>query len=132
MVTPAARREAVSWIRERFDVSERYACRVTASSRSVNRYRSRRCSQRELRDRLRELAARKPRYGYRRLAWLLRLAGALVNVKRVYRLYRMEGLAVRRKKRRRLAGRSQPRLAPAMTVNQRWAMDFMEDSFGWG
>jgi putative transposase len=132
MVTPAARREAVSWIRERFGVSERHACRVTGSWRSVSRYRARRASQEELRSRLRELAERKPRYGYRRLAWLLRRAGVLVNVKRVYRLYRLDQLAVKRKRRRRLAARTAPRLAPAITLNQRWSMDFMDDSLASG
>jgi putative transposase len=70
--------------------------------RSSCRYRHRRRHPAELVARLRELAAAKPRYGYRFLHTLLRREGHAVNRKRVYRLYRAEGLAVRRRKRRRL------------------------------
>ena len=132
MVTPAARREAVLWIRDGFDAAERRACGLAGCCRSVARYRPRREGQLALRARLRELAAKKPRYGYRRLAAVLRREGERVNPKRVYRLYRLEGLAVRRKRRTRLARATQPVLPPATARNQRWNADFMEDSLAWG
>jgi putative transposase len=128
MVTPAARREAVIWIRDRFGASWRRACGLTSCAVSVARHRSRRDGQKELRERLRELAGKKPRYGYRRLTWLLRREGEPVNPKRVYRLYQLEGLAVRKKKRTRLARAEPPRLQPVLAPNDRWSMDFMEDS----
>lgn len=132
MVTPAARREAVTWIRDERQVSERRACSLASCARSVARYVVRGDPQLCLRARLRELAGKKPRYGYRRLAWLLRREGEAVNDKRVYRLYRLEGLAVRKKKRKRLARAAKLMLAPVQAVNERWTMDFMEDSLATG
>ncbi len=81
---------------------------------------------------LRELAQKRRRLGYRRLAAMLRRLGERVNVKRVYRLYREELLHLRRKRhRKRIAG---PRVAllPCSRPNQRWSLDFMMDSLGSG
>ncbi len=81
-----------------------------------------------LRRRLRELAAARPRFGYRRLCVLLRREGWLVNQKRVYRIYREEGLEVRTKKRRRKrASHIRLLLPPAQRPNERWSMDFVTD-----
>ena len=80
--------------------------------RSSCRYRPRPSQDEQLCERLRALAARHPRYGYRRLGALLRREGQAVNHKRVERLYRQEGVAVRRRKRKRLARGTCPR-APA-------------------
>ena len=63
---------------------------------------------------------------------LLRRSGVRINSKRVHRLYRLEGLAVRKKKRKRLARLPRPVLAAAAARNARWTMDFMEDSLAWG
>lgn len=77
--------------------------------------------------RLKELAAVRVRFGYLRLWALLRREGWQVNKKRVYRLYRMEGLEVRTKKRRKIASQARVPLATATAPNQRWAMDFVSD-----
>ena len=77
--------------------------------------------------RLKELAAVRVRFGYLRLWALLRREGWQVNKKRVYRLYRMEGLEVRTKKRRKLASRVRVPLSAATAPNERWAMDFVSD-----
>jgi putative transposase len=133
MVTPATRREAVSTIRERFGVSERRACSLIGAGRSMVRY----CAVRPLMDhalrqRLEALAAARPRFGYRRLHVLLCRSGEAVNRKRVYRIYRDAGLAVRRKQRKRVAQASrQPRIAPT-AANEEWSMDFMSDSLADG
>ena len=132
MVTPTARREAILWIREKHKASERRACELTNCARSTSRYQASRDGQEDLRARLRELAAKKPRYGYRRLTALLRRSGERVNPKRVHRLYQLEGLAVRRKKRKRLAARAKPIRQPALALSDRWGMDFMEDSLASG
>jgi len=79
----------------------------------------------DLLERLRGLAAKKPRYGYRRLYVLLRREGFRVNHKRVYRLYREDSLFVRRKRRKRLSGQRVPLVAPSRP-NGRWSMDFMQ------
>lgn len=94
---------------------------------SSQRYRSRRPPQEALRQRLRELAVERVRWGYRRLHVLLRREGYAVNRKRVYRLYRDEGLAVRRRKRKRVAVARQPLSLPTR-LNEGWALDFMSDA----
>jgi putative transposase len=76
-----------------------------------------------LREALIQLAGQKPRYGYRRLPALLERRGHEVNVKRVYRLYAEEGLAVRRRKRKRLV-RDPLAVSRLVRMNQEWAMDF--------
>ena len=81
---------------------------------------------------MRELAAERPRFGYRRLHILLRREGWPVNHKRIERMYREEGLAVRRKKRKRVAqGQRRPHPTPSR-VDERWSMDFMADSLATG
>ena len=66
------------------------------------------------------------------MAWLLRREGEAANPKRICRLYRLEGLAVRKKKRKRLARTEQPQLDVVSAPNLRWNMDFMEDSVARG
>ena len=85
----------------------------------------------ELRDELVKLARQKPRYGYRRLHAVLERRGQAVNVKRVYRLYVEQGLAVWRRRRKRLVREQmiEPRLIRA---NQEWAMDFIVDGLANG
>jgi putative transposase len=78
-----------------------------------------------LRQRLRELAAVRVRFGYRRLTTLLRREGWPVNAKRIYRLYALEGLAVRTKRRKKLASGVRVALPAATRPNERWSMDFV-------
>ena len=132
MVTPAARRLAVGWLQDGFGVSQRRSCRVLDVVRSTIQYRSRRPDDSALRGELIGLAAQRRRFGYRRLTVLLRRGGLLVNHKKVYRLYREAGLAVRRRKRRKLAAGARIVLAPPTQPNQRWSMDFMGDSLATG
>lgn len=96
--------------------------------RSSCRYRSQARDQAPLRQRLRELTAVRVRYGYRRLQVLLQREGWRVNHKRVYRLYREEGLSIRTKYREKRV--SLPRVAPppAQQPNKRWSIDFLADS----
>ncbi len=129
---PAARRRAAAYAVGEHELSERRACRLLALSRSTQRYRSRqRVGEAALRERLQQLAARRPRFGYRRLTALLRREGWAVNHKRVYRLYRQLGLALRRKRRKHLA-RAGPPPPPPTAPNQRWSMDFVHDQLADG
>jgi putative transposase len=80
-----------------------------------------------LRERIGELASEKRRYGYRRIHVLLRREGWRVNRKRTYRLYRDAGLAVRRRKRKRIALFERKPLAKPTTINRSWSMDFVAD-----
>ena len=127
MVTPAARREAVAYLAEAFDMSERRACRVVGVDRTSVRYQGSRPDDAVLRGRLKELAAERRRFGYRRLHVLLRREGHVVNRKRVQRLYREEKLTVRRRGgRKRAMGTRRPIETPIM-ANQRWSLDFLSD-----
>jgi putative transposase len=128
MVTPSRRRRVVEHLRVAYQVSERRACRATGFHRSSQRYRSRRDPQAELRMRLKELAAARVRHGYRRLHVLLRREGWRVNAKRIHRLYREEGLAIRPKlPKRKRAWRYREGRAALGAANEAWAMDFMSD-----
>ena len=80
-----------------------------------------------LRHRLREMAGTHVRYGYRRLTVLLRREGWHVNAKRIYRLYREEGLIVRTKQRRKMARRRPVPTGVAVRPNHCWSMDFVSD-----
>lgn len=80
-----------------------------------------------MRIRLRDLAGSRVRYGYRRLTVLLRREGWKVNTKRVYRLYREEGLQIQRVKRVKRAAHVRVPLSGAARPNQRWSMDFVSD-----
>src|ERR1700674_312811 len=84
-------------------MSERHACRLMGLARSTHRYRGRKAGRdAELRQRLKDLAAKRMRFGYRRLTAMLVREGVEVNHKRVYRLYREEGLVMRIRHRRRI------------------------------
>jgi len=100
--------------------------------RSSQRYRSRRDPQLALRRRLQEVAATYVRYGYRRLTVLLRREGWKVNAKRIYRLYREEGLSVRTKQRKKMARRQRTSAPVATGPNQCWSMDFVSDKLADG
>jgi putative transposase len=129
MVTPSHRRTVVSYLQATYGVSERRACRVTGASRASQRYRSVADPQDELRLRVRELAASRVRYGYRRIHVLLRREGWPVNHKRVYRLYHDEGLAIRAKTPRRRRSPQYRTARPELAApNQAWAMDFVSDT----
>jgi putative transposase len=129
VVTPVQRRSVVAYAKESAAVAERQACRYLGVHRSLCRYRARRplAAEQELRTRLRELADQHPRWGCPRLYWLLRREGRGDNYKRVERLYALEGLAVRRRSRKRPAVARVPLLAPSGR-NERWSMDFVRDT----
>lgn len=125
---PAQKRAVVQFFRVGFRVSERRACQVAAVARSSCRYQSQAKDQTPLRQRLRELAAVRVRYGYRRLHVLLRREGWPVNHKRIYRLYRDEGLSIRTKYRKKRVSLPRLPLPPPQHPNERWSIDFLIDS----
>jgi putative transposase len=114
-----------------YAVSERRVCGLLSVAVSSYRYQTKRCDA-GLRERLEELAREKPRYGYRRLQVLLRRrCGERVNHKRVYRVYREAGLAIRRKRRKHCVRQGRP-LAIRTAANQEWALDFVHDAMECG
>ncbi|WP_461336055.1 IS3 family transposase [Bradyrhizobium liaoningense] len=132
MVTPAARREAVAHLRTTFEVSERRACKALGADRASVRYRSGRADDAAVRARLRELAAIRRRFGYRRLLVLMRREGLVMNHKKLRRLYREERLQVRRRGGRKRALGSRAPMAIPQGANQRWSLDFLSDAFADG
>jgi putative transposase len=114
------------------ELSERRACGLVGLGRSSYHYRRRGSDEGGLRKRLKELAAERWRYGYRRLTVLLRREGQVVNHQRVYRLYREEGLSVRRRKRKRIGAVERQALTIPTGTNERWSMDFVSDGLGDG
>lgn len=128
----ASRREAASYLRKTYQVSERRAGRLLSLSNSSLRYRSRRAPAEDLRRRLRELAAERPRYGYQWLWALLRREGWAVNHKRVYRLYLEEGLKLRKRRRRSRAQVERVPLALPTGTDEPYSMDFMRDTLADG
>jgi len=132
MVTPAVRREAVAQVRVAFEVSERRACSVLGVDRTSVRYRSRRPDDAPLRVRLRELAVHRRRFGYRRLHILMIWEGLHMNHKKLRRLYREEGLQVRRRGGRKRALGTRAPMAIPQGPNQRWSLDFQSDALSDG
>ncbi len=130
MVGPAAKRAAVAHLQAVMSLSERRACSIVSADRKMIRYHSSRPPDAELRGRLRDLANERRRFGYRRLFVLLRREGEPSGINRIYRLYREEGLAVR-KRRRKAVGTRAPILVEARP-NARWSLDFVHDQFANG
>jgi putative transposase len=128
MVTPVARREVAAHLSRHYEVSQRRACKAIGIDRSTVRYRSRRPDDGTIRVRLRELAAARRRFGYRRLDILLRREGTYMNHKKLRRLYVEERLQVlRRGGRKRALGTRAPITLP-QGPNQRWSLDFLSDA----
>ena len=133
MVRPAERRRVVEWALSAYRLTERRACHAVGVARSSVRYRSRRPPQEPLRRRLRELAAVRTYAGYRRLHTYLCREGWRINHKRVYRLYREEGLGLRKKRPRRRRSVVARSVRPEPTgPDEHWAMDFMHDALASG
>jgi putative transposase len=127
MVSPQVKRQAVDLLRAERGLRVTRACGLVGISRSLYAYRSRRPDSAALRQRIYDLAGEKRRYGYRRIHVLLRREGWRVNRKRTYRLYRDAGLAVRRRKRKRIGPFERKPLPSPTAVNRSWSMDFVSD-----
>ena len=127
MVTPAAERKAVAHLREAFGMSERRACKTIGCCRMTMRYKTTRADDAGLRQRMKAIAQERRRFGYRRLHVLLKREGHVINHKKLFRLYREEKLAVRRRGgRKRAIGTRAPMMVP-MAPNDRWSLDFVSD-----
>ena len=127
MVTPAAKRKAVARLKDAFGMSERRACKAIGCCRMTVRYETSRPDDGEVRERMKAIAQERRRFGYRRLLVMLRREGLVVNHKRLFRLYREEKLAVRRRGgRKRATGTWAPLLVP-LRPDERWSLDFVSD-----
>lgn len=124
----------VDYCQQRFSVSERRACRVVGIARAVNAYRSHRRPYTELRMRMREIAATRMRYGYRKIHVLLRREGYALGKHLMRRLYGEEGLTLRYKasRRRPRAQGTRPERRPVTRANAAWSLDFVADQLADG
>ena len=130
---PARRRELAEWLIATFGVPVIRACALAAFSRAAWYRPSRARDQTALRARIRELALARPRFGFQRIWVLLRREGWTVNLKRVRRLYRLEGLQRRLRVRRRKHRSLHRGPAPVPTgPAQRWSMDVVHDALADG
>jgi putative transposase len=117
---------------EHHGLSERRATRLLSVDRSAVRYEKKRGRDDAERALLKELAAERRRFGYRRLREMARRRGVVMNLKKVYRLYCEEGLKVRRRGgRKRAIGTRRP-LEKAARPNAIWVLDFVSDTFASG
>ena len=127
----AARRDCVKALQGQ-GLSERAACRLLGISSSVLRYVARDDGNAALRERLRELAGQHRRHGYRMLHARLLQEGRQINVKRTYRLYTLEGLTVRKRRRKKLPAAERQPLTRPERPNEVWSMDFVFDELACG
>jgi putative transposase len=112
--------------------SERRSCELAGCPRATVRYRRRRRDDAELRTLVKTIAAKRRRFGYRKITILVRREGIVANHKLVYRIYTEEGLAVRSRKRRHLRMTRGNALAALTQPNDRWSIDFISDTIAGG
>lgn len=120
----------VVYTQKEFPVSERRACRLFRLSRTVAQYQSRRMDDPKLVERLKELAAKRRRFGAKRLHTLLKREGFKVNVKKVKRIYREQNLYLKQRREIKIKSTVRVPLAVPTAPNERWCMDFVSDQLG--
>ena len=125
---PAAKRDAVRHLEREHCVSRRRACQLVGCNRKTAAYVRVRPEDDPTRSKLAALAIEHPSWGYRMMWGTLRLSGEPINHKRVYRLYREQGLQHRPKSRPRCTGEKRGHPPDPTTINEVWTMDFMSDS----
>lgn len=111
-----------------FRLSQRRACDLVNLRRSTFRYEPRNKDDDHIRERMREIAKKKRRYGYRRVHIMLHREGLVINHKRTERIYREEGLSLKNRKKKRIKSTVRVPLPKPEARNDAWAMDFMSDS----
>ncbi len=132
MVGPEAKKEVSTYLQEGYKISERWAFEIMGLNRSTGRYEIRRKGDSALIERMMTLALERRRFGYRRIFFLLRREGFIVNKKKVFRLYHEAGLSIRRRKGRKKARGSRLERQAVTGPNQRWSLDFVFDQLSDG
>lgn len=124
----AEKREAVDFIRNGYEKSERWACGIIKISRSVYRYEPQPTRDDEIAECLTDLAGKHPEMGFGKFFGMLKMSGKSWNHKKVHRVYRSLKLNKRRKHKRRLPTRNPQPLAVPVMANECWSADFMSDA----
>jgi len=128
MVKPVHRKTSFAYLIDHYEISIRRCCKLLMVHRATMYYQPRKDEQAILRMKIKEIAAARPRYGYRRIHVLRKREGHQINVKRVYRIYREEGLNLRkRSKRKQLGVPREIHREQVSKANECWAMDFVSD-----
>lgn len=112
---------------ESFGLSQRRASGLIGLSRNTLRHEPNQGKDEVLRKRMKELAEQRKRFGYRRLHIFLKREGLVINHKRTERIYREENLALRIRRRKKLASQGRIEISRAGRANELWAMDFLHD-----
>jgi putative transposase len=117
------------WLKDQYNVPTRRACRCVLLSHSMYYYTPHKRDESLIRSRIKEIALTRIRYGFKRITTLLRREGFIDNHKRIYRIYREEGLNLRSKRPRRNRSGAHRLERPVSTeINKMWSMDFVQDS----
>ena len=122
----------MNWAMKTKGYNQKRACSLAGIDPRVYRRRPKRPADPELRTRVKELASERRRFGYRRLHVLLKREGWEVNWQKLYRLYREEGLTVRKRGGRKRAVGTRAHMANPQGPNQRWSLDFVSDALADG
>ena len=129
--SPAARRMAARRLMAAHGFSQRHACKlVEVDPKTVRRAAERGCAGDPAK--VRDRAGERWRFGYRRLGILLAREGITMNHKKLYRLYREEGLTVQRRRGRKRATGTRAPITIPQAADQRWSLDFVADVLSWG
>jgi putative transposase len=133
MGRPALKRDAVAYMTGHYGISQRRACRLVKQARSNEFYCSRKDPRKDLRQRMREIANTRIRYGYRRVHILLKREGWQLGRSQAYRIYAEEQLQLRSKlpKRRKMIVQRRERIQPR-SPGEVWTMDFVADELSHG
>ncbi|WP_104494432.1 IS3-like element ISPfe1 family transposase [Paracoccus denitrificans] len=129
LTTPVQRRDAVLRAMKDHPISQRRACVLIGVDPKTVR-RDRPPDNPEIREEMHKIAEKRRRFGYRRVGILLERKGMIMNEKKLYRIYREEGLSVRRRRGRKRARGSRTPMPVPLRPNQRWSLDFLSDTFG--
>ncbi|MEO1308035.1 MAG: IS3 family transposase [Pseudomonadota bacterium] len=129
LTTPNERRDAALRAMRDHDISQRRACRLVGVDPKTVR-RERPPDNPDIRKEMKAVAAKRRRFGYRRIGVMLERKGMIMNHKKLYRLYTEEKLGVRRRRGRKRARGSRTPMPQALRPGERWSLDFLSDTFG--
>jgi putative transposase len=113
-------------------ISERKASRLVGVNRATIRYKAKKKDENAISQKIRKIALEKRRFGYRRIHMMLKREGEKINHKRVYRIYKEQGLKVKKRGGRKRAIGIRVVKKVSEKINERWSLDFVSDGLANG